>query len=161
MRCLTIDECKNWRGESSRRRDWKKQVTCVTPLNRLAWFSNTLVEHLMPFQSALLVIDQVVFKVPPALAAIRLGAGETRSILEAPGHLFEDEPELFRAALEAALSDWIDLRVNLLPPRYALWADHDEYTTVFSQSPGQIADLKRALARAKIEIVDSYERENP
>jgi hypothetical protein len=64
---------------------------------------------------------------------------------EAPGHAFENETDGFWAALEAALSGWIDLRVLLSPSTHALSADHDEYTTFFSESSGKIAEVRRVL----------------
>ena len=153
MRCLTLDECKRWRKEHSSRRDWKRQLTCVTPLARLPWFSAEVVRHLLPFEEALLMVDRVVFDVPQALAALRREAGETRSLGEAPGHLFEDDEQGFRWALEAALSGWIDFRVLFSPSNHALRADHDEYTTFFSTSPGN-AEMRAALMNGNVRIVE-------
>src|SRR5437763_13375016 len=133
MRCLTLDECEQWRGEHCRRREWKRQTTCVTPLKRLPRYTTALVEQLRPFGRALLIIDQVVFDVPPELETLRRKAGELRPVHEAPGHAFENEAGDFQTALEAALSGWIDLRALFSPSKHALRADHDEYTTFFSE----------------------------
>ena len=57
MQCLTISECEAWRTAHSRRREWKRQMTARTPLDRLPWFRAALVERLTPFDRALLVID--------------------------------------------------------------------------------------------------------
>jgi hypothetical protein len=154
MRCLTLDECEQWWSEHCRRREWKHQTTCVTPLKRLPWYSAALVDQLRPFDHALLIIDQVVFDVPPELDALRLAAGEQRPVHEAPGHAFENDSEGFRAALEAALSGWIDLRALFSPSANALWADHDEYTTFFSESSGKIADVRRVLSEGHVELVE-------
>src|SRR5438034_10215021 len=104
MRLLTAMECKEFSG----RWDWKRQLTCQTPRKRLLWFSTLLVEHLMPFESAMLIAEPLTNVVPPELDAIRRATGDPRSTVEAPGLLFEGEPELFRAALVASLSGWID-----------------------------------------------------
>jgi hypothetical protein len=154
MRCLTNEECEAWRDEHSRRRQWKRQVTCHTPLKRLPWFTSELTKLLMPFDQALLILDEVVFNVPPALESIRRAAGETRSVRETPGFLFEGDPHAFTLALDAALSGWIDLRVLLSPKKHALKADHDEYTTFFSMSPGKIADVKSAMSAGNVKLVD-------
>src|SRR6266550_7597668 len=161
VRCLTIDECKQWRTDFSRRRGWKRQVTCVTPLKRLSWFTNVLLEHLLPFDIALLTIDQVVFDVPSELEFIRRTAGEPRPLIEVPGLLFENDHEGFRAALEAALSGWIDLRAVFAPSQRALRADHDEFTTFFSLSSGKIADLRNVFIKGDVSIVQYTRGPNP
>ena len=122
-------------------------------MKRLPWFTGTLLEQLLPFEGALLMVDQIVFDVPPALASIRRAAGETRAVHEAPGFLFENDHEGFRATLEAALPGWIDLRTIFMPSRHALRADHDEFTTFFSESTGKIADVRSALTRGSVAIV--------
>ena len=160
MRCLTIDECKSWRVVCSRRRNWKRQITCQTPLKRLTWFTRELLEHLTPFEDALLIVDQVVFDDPPVLLELRGAAGEDRPGHESPGHLFENEPQTLRTALEAVLSGWVDFRVLFSPPGCAILADHDEYTTVFCISPGIIAGLRRAFEQGGLEL-PAYTAKSP
>lgn len=154
MRCLTIDECPQWRDEHCRRHEWKRQTTCITPLKRLPWYTTALVGQLAPFQHALLIIDQVVFDVPPELEKLRREAGEVRPVYEAPGHAFENETDDFRAALEAAPSGWTDLRALFSPSMHALWADHHEYTTFFSESSGKIAEVRRVFGEGGVELVE-------
>lgn len=154
MRYLSAEECKHWRAENSRRREWKHQLTCVTPLQRLPWFASMLVRHLEPSAGALLVVDQLVFDVPPALAALRCALGETRSLEDAPGQLFETGEAGLSEALAAALSGWIDLRVLCSPSCQALRADHDEYTTFFSTSAGRIATLRDVLRQEGVQLAE-------
>lgn len=161
MRCLTSEECRLWRREHVSRREWKRQLTCHTPLKRLPWFTGELVRHLEPFRQALLVIDEVVFDVPAELDALRRAAGETRTVHEAPGHAFEGDAEEFRRVLEAVFSGWIDFRVVFSPSAHALRADHDEYTTFFSTSPGRIAAVKQTLAEGQVRIVTNWTAEPP
>jgi hypothetical protein len=160
MRCLTVEQCRQWREEHCRRRQWRRQVTCHTPLKRLPWFTAALVEQLQPFDRALLMVDQVVFDVPPQLERLRRDAGEQRPVHEAPGHAFENDPEGFRAVLEAALSGWVDFRALFSPSRHALRADHDEYTTFFSESSGRIAQVRQALGEGGVKLVE-YAAEAP
>lgn len=117
--------------------------------------------HLTPFHHALLIVDQMVFDVPPALEALRLAAGETRSMRDAPGHLFDRDPEEFRAALEAVLSGWIDFRVVFSPTNRAFRADHDEYSTLFTTSPGKVTALKEALSAGEVKVVTDSTAEAP
>jgi hypothetical protein len=142
------------------RREWKRQLTCHTPLERLPWFTGELVRLLAPFDRALLIIDLIVFDVPAELRALRRAAGETRSIREAPGHVVEGDPEGFRRLLEVVLSGWVDFRVVFSPSRHALRADHDEFTTFFSMSPGRIAAVRETLA-GEVQIFDGWTAEPP
>ena len=162
MICLSVEECRLWRGEHVSRRTWKRQLTCVTSSGqRLPWFVDELVRHLAPFDHALLVIDQVVFSVRPELEALRRAAAETRNVREAPGHLFEMDEQGFRRVLELAFVGGFDFRVLLSPSAQALRADHDDYTTFFSTSPGRIAELRGALAEGEVKIVRDWTAEMP
>jgi len=116
MRCLTLNECQQWRKDYCRRDEWKRKTTCVTPLKRLPWYTTVLVGQLQPFDHALLIIDQVVFKAPPKLEKLRRLAGEQRPVHEAPGHAFENDSEGFRATLAAALSGWTTCALYSRPP---------------------------------------------
>jgi hypothetical protein len=154
MRCLTLSECQQWRKKHCRRNKWNRQTTCVTPLKRLPWYTAVLVGQLQPFDHALLIIDQVVFNVPPQLEELRRRAGEWRPVLEAPGHAFDNESEGFRATLAAALSGWIDLRALFSPSKHALRADHDEYTTFFTWSTGKVVEVRRVLSKGGVRLVE-------
>jgi len=154
MRCLTLNECQQWRKKYCRRDEWKRQTTCVTPLKRLPWYSAVLAGQLQPFDHALLIIDQVVFKVPPELEKFRRLAGEQRPVHEAPGHAFENDSEGFRATLAAALSGWTDLRALFSPSKHALGADHDEFTTFFTWSTEKVAEVRRVLSKGGVRLVD-------
>jgi len=160
MRCLTLDECRQWRKDHCRRDEWKRQTTCETPLKRLPWYTTVLVGQLEPFEHALLIIDQVVFKVPPQLEELRRIAGEHRPVHEAPGHAFENDSEGFRATLAAALSGWTDLRALFSPSNHALRADHDEYTTFFTWSTGKVAKVRRVLTNGGVKLVE-YTAKSP
>jgi len=116
MRCLTLNECQQWRKKYCRRDEWKRQTTCVTPLKRLPWYTAVLVGQLQPFDHALLIIDQVVFEVPPELEKLRRLAGEQRPVHDAPGHAFENDSEGFRATLAARCQDGPTCALYSLPP---------------------------------------------
>jgi len=58
------------------------------------------------------------------------------------------------AALEAAWSGWIDFRVLFSPTKHALRADHDEFTTFFSESSGKIAEVRRVLGNSGVSVVE-------
>src|SRR5262245_30854162 len=151
MRCLTPNECQQWQKDHCRCDGWKRQTTCVTPLKRLPWYTALLVGQLEPFDHALLIVDQVVFKVPPELEKLRRLAGEQRPVHEVPGHAFENDTEGFRAALAAALSGWIDLRALFSPSKHALRA---EYTTFFTWSTEKVVEVRRVLSKGGVRLVE-------
>jgi len=154
MQCLTRAEADQWRAAHSRRRNWKRQLTCVTPLKRLSWFANLVVNELGPIHQALLIVDQCVMSVPPSLEELRRDIGEIRPLIEAPGHVFDNQPEALTVTLQAIFSGWIDFRMLLVPSAHALRADHDEYTTFFSKSSGKLAKIRDVLLKEKIEMPD-------
>ncbi len=53
MRCLAIDECREWRDKHRCRHDWKHQTTCITPLTQLPSYTIALVERLRSFDRAM------------------------------------------------------------------------------------------------------------
>ena len=160
MQCLTLNECHQWRKKHCRRDEWKRQTTCVTPLKRLPWYTSILVEQLQPFDRALLIIDHVVFEVPPELEKLRCLAGEQRRVLEAPGHAFEKDSEGIRATLAAALSGWTDLRALFSRSKHALRADHDDYTTFFTWATGKVVEVRRVLSKGGVRLVE-YRAKSP
>jgi hypothetical protein len=156
MRCLTKDECRQWRRDHSRRREWKRQFTCITPLDDLPWFAQELVRSVGAFRAALLVVD--VIHDADAIEALRMAGGEQRRVGEAPGHLIEANPAELSDALVAALANTVDVTVLFEPARIAVFADHDEYTTVFSSAP--LGDLRDRLTQGGVKFVE-YHRDLP
>lgn len=156
MRCLTTDECRQWRREHARRRDWKRQFTCVTPLKDLSWFVLELVKSAGVFRAALVIVK--VVHDPVAIAALRSAMGEFRPVGEAPGHLIEADPEALGTVLAAALENTVDVTVLFDPARVAIAADHDEYTTVFSSA--SLGALRERLTERGVKIVE-HRRDPP
>ena len=60
--------------------------------------------------------------------------------------------------LEAALADWLDFFFLPQPKRFLMYADHDEYTTLFGARKGSLSRLTTALAAAGVEEIANYER---
>ena len=103
----------------------------------LPWFAGELTSSARDFRAALILVDIVLGT--ETIEAWRRSLGEERPVGEAPGHLIEANPDELSTGLATALSDTVDVTVLIVPARLAIVADHDEYTTVFSQSPlGQL-----------------------
>jgi hypothetical protein len=61
--------------------------------------------------------------------------------------------------LTSRLQDTVDVTVLFDPGRLAIFADHDEYTTVFSPSP--LGQLKERLTERGVRLVDDYRAAAP
>jgi hypothetical protein len=157
MRCLTRDECLQWRRDHSRRREWKRQITCVTPLKDLPWFARELADSARDFRAALLLVDITLGT--ETIESWRQSMGEQRPVGEAPGHLIVANADELTAALAAALQDTVDVTVLFAPARLAIFADHDEFTTVFSPSP--LGQLKERLTERGVRLVDYHRATAP
>ena len=67
-------------------------------------------------------------------------------------------PEEVAALLEAALGDSVDFYFTPTPKRHYLFADHDEYATIYGATKGRVARVATALVRAGFSRVERYER---
>jgi hypothetical protein len=79
------------------------------------------------------------------------GGALLRSVGESPGIdrdwiIIAAGPEEIAALLEAAWGDWLDFYFPPSPKRFQLFADHDEYTTVFGATKGHVS-IAAAAAR--------------
>jgi hypothetical protein len=153
MQLLSNDECERWRASASPFREYLHQVTCITPLTNLQWFAQAMGDHLLPFDIALLLIDEVVFDLPPALLTI-YSPSPNEHWMDKPGLLFGDEKSNLLDMVKAVWSGWMDFRVIFAPAGQAVRADHDEYTTFFSNSLTTIQQLEKTLTTGGVSIVD-------
>lgn len=133
------------------------QQTFRTPLQQSASFTATVVAAHAPLEAGSVIVGQVVFT-PKNLEALLtrhnlpLTYGRDWTITAAG-------QEEIAALLEAAWGDWLDFYFTPSPKRFHLFADHDEYTTVFGATKGQVSKLATALISAGLSRVDGYERE--
>jgi hypothetical protein len=139
-----------------RRTPWKFRQTFLTPLTNIEPFVSTIISAHAPLEKACVTIDQVVFEpktLKPFLAQhlISEEVGHDTS-LEAIG---QQEVE---ALLRSTLADWIDFMFVPTPTPFVIYADHDEYTTFYSNAKGNLNRLVEALSANGFELVQDYER---
>jgi hypothetical protein len=133
------------------------QQTFETPLEQLDTFAATVLGAHAPVESGSVSLQQIVFT-PRQLEALltehRLTAppGEDWTIT-ASG---VDETA---ALLEAVWSDWVDFYFTPTPTRYHIFADHDEFTTIFAATSSDLAKVTMALRRVGFSPVHGYQRE--
>jgi hypothetical protein len=132
------------------------QQTFRTPAQQqLPRFSAAVVSAHSPIETATVTLEQIVFTpkhLDELLAARHLPVTCGRDwTITAAGY------EEVASLLMAAWSDVIDFYFIPKPKHFHLFADHDDYTTIFGATKGQVAKVATALANAGFSRVDGYE----
>jgi len=133
-----------------------EQRTFRTPLDRLPNFVDCLLTSDPPLACASAIVEQVVFT-PTHLDAlltshhlvVKCHVG--RTIVAADGAESS-------ALLQALLADWLDFFFEPSPPGFVLFADHDEYTTLFA-GVGTVRRRAGALKQKGFVEVSNYVRQ--
>jgi hypothetical protein len=131
------------------------QQTYVTPLSNLPRFVNAI---LAPFEftDGAIWIEQIVFE-----------PRELIWYLRERGFIF-DEGQLNKAVLnaenkseavellECVLGQWTDFAFIPSPKTFVIYADHDEYTTIFAPSAETLASLHSDMKAQGFKAVDNW-----
>ena len=134
-----------------------EQRTFRTPLQRLEPFISCLLAQDPPFTTSAVLVDQVVFT-PKHLEDLLTGHKLPLNYGEGQSIAAEDSQETV-ALLGAALADWLDFYFVPNPKKFILYADHDEYTTLFAVRKGTLSQLVGRLAQAGVSEVSGYHRD--
>ncbi len=129
---------KGWRLRDA---PFPHQETYVTPLKDLTKFVATI---LSPFavQAASIWIEQIIFTAHDLIAYLHAVGIEAEEGLLNHSKIYAESSSEASALLEHVLGDWIDFAfIPSSPKNFAIYADHDEYTTVFTAT----ADLLNSL----------------
>jgi hypothetical protein len=133
------------------------QQTFVTPLDQLASFTMKVIAAHAPLVSAGVTVYQVVF--PPKNLETLLAEHSLPLTYGRDWTIRATGPEEIAALLVAAWRDPLDFYFTPTPKRFHLFADHDEYTTVFGATKGHLSKLTTALSSAGFLRVDGYQRD--
>jgi hypothetical protein len=134
----------------------KYEQTFTTPLDDLSRFANTLLSPFME-REATVLIDTVVFK-PYELLEYLAAEGFTPEQNLREVQITANGEHSPADLLEATLSEWIDFLFLPASGKFALYADHDEWTTVVSDDLSVIEAIQNAMAKADFKFIDSYKR---
>jgi hypothetical protein len=139
-----------------RRTVWRFQQTFETPLKDLDRFVSTIFSAHGPPEKGCVTIDEVVCE-PRALNALLAEhsiVGELgRDVsLDAAGR--QEVEELLRSTL----ADWIDFLFIPQPKPYVIYADHDEFTTIYANAKGNLSKVVHALSEGGFQRIKDYER---
>jgi len=121
----------------------------------LELFVATITSARDQIQGGTVTIDSVVFE-PENLNALLTSRSlppslQRESSIEVAGH------QETGALLQAALSDSVDFWFIPTPKPFVIYADHDEYMTVFANSKSNLNGVVEPLLKQGFEAVD-YER---
>lgn len=139
-----------------RRTVWRFQQTFQTPLKDLDRFVSTIFSAHGPPDKGCVTIDEVVFEprtLNAFLAEHSIAGGLGRDVsLDATGR------QEVERLLRCTLADWIDFLFIPQPKPYVIYADHDEYTTFFANSKGNVSKVVHVLSEGGFQRVKDYER---
>jgi hypothetical protein len=132
------------------------QRTFETPMDRLPLFVATLLSGQPAIHAASLFVDQVVFT-PEHLERL-LAVHQLPIEYTGDRSVDASSAEESAALLTAALSDSVDFYFVPQPKRFIVYADHDEYATVFAPRKGTLSLIASLLAEAGFQEVQDYVR---
>ena len=61
--------------------------------------------------------------------------------------------------LQSALSDWIDFFFVPMPKPFVMYADHDEYTTIYANTRSNLNRVIARLSEQGFERIQDYQRQ--
>jgi hypothetical protein len=139
-----------------KRTSWNCQVTFVTPLKKLHSFVPAILSANEPIREASITVDKYAFE-PKNLIALKSSRLLSEPLqhdtsITAIGH---DQVEIL---LRTALSDWLDFVFIPILKLFVIYADHDEYTTIYSNTKSNLERIRLSLLVNKFEQVPKYER---
>jgi hypothetical protein len=132
------------------------QRTFHTPLDKLTTFTQAILAPHVPLTHGAVTIDEVVFTprfLEWVLAKYSLPFQCQRDrTITASGH--EEISEL----LQACFGDWLNFYFVPTPQAFIVYADHDEYTTIFAATKGAVSRTAESLLSLGFEEIRDYER---
>src|SRR5580698_3423661 len=137
-----------------RRTAWKFQQTFETPLKDLKRFVSTIGQAAGPWRSASLTIELAVFD--PTHLIDLLNANSIPPRYQRGASIVTAGQKEIEALLEAALGDWVDFTFVPEPSSFAIYADHDEFTTFFAQNRSNLNRVVHALSGQGFKLEKEY-----
>jgi len=140
-----------------RREAWEFQQTFETPLKKLQAFVSTIVSAGEQWRTANVTLELVVFE-PQHLIAL-LKENSIPPSYERGVTLTAKGQKEIEALLCAVLQDWIDFVCVPEPESFAIYADHDEFTTIYAHSRSDLNRVTEVLLRKGFKPEPNYTRQ--
>jgi len=139
-----------------RRTPWKFQQTFLTPLQSVQSFVEAIMSTNPQMKSGCVTIEQAVFE--PTHLINLLASLSIPPRYECDVSLTAIGQQEVETLLHAVFNDWIDFIFVPEPKSFAIYADHDEYTTFFAHTRSNLNRVVKALADDEFKMVQDYER---
>ena len=139
-----------------RRKGWGFQETFHTPLKELDGFVGSIVAAIGEVRSGRVTIERVVFE-PRNLVALTSGVCGESEVEEGWSVEATGRAEV-EGLLKAALGDWVDFLFVAAPAPFVVYADHDQYVTVFAMRKAGLTGVVAGLAEKGFRRVEGYRR---
>ncbi len=134
----------------------KFQHTFRTALDRLPVFVAALLAGTPPIASGTVILKTVVFE--PRHLLHLLASHNLGQDLGPDVTITASGAQELQALLAATFSDWLDFYFVPKPGRFLVYADHDEFTTVYSSRHTAVSRIATAMSVAGILDVPGYTR---
>jgi hypothetical protein len=134
---------------------WPFQKTLETPRENMTSFISAL-GSVFPVDSGVVSTDQVVFEPDNFLELLKareLSIENYRTFCAEAS-----SPENVAVLLNAMLNDWIDFVFVPSPESFAIYADHDEFLTLYVPTASGLSELVTRLALVGFNFEDWYIR---
>lgn len=131
------------------------QQTFATPLKDLPRFVATILSPLQ-LEEARVTIDQVVFDPEHLLELLKNHSISVESCRDST--VLASGQEEISALLEASLGDWVDFLFVPTPKHFVIYADHDEWTTIFAENESELRLIGRTLSTSGFREIPNYVR---
>ena len=135
---------------------WHFQATLVTPRHAMKSFLSALFET-FPVLEGTVTTDQVVFEPDHVMELLNPGGIFLENIWEFT--LKASGASDIAALLDATLNDWIDFTFIPTPALFAIYADHDEYTTFYANTRSNLNRVVEDLVAPGFEQIAEYKRQ--
>jgi hypothetical protein len=139
-----------------RRNPSRFQRTFATPLPQLDKFVAAILSVEDQFEEATLIIDEVVFE-PKTINGLLQKHAISTTCRNESSFVAIGMAEIHEL-LQAALKDWVDFFFITKPKAVIIYADHDEYTTFFANTKGNLSRMADELLSKGFKEVLGYQR---
>ena len=119
-------------------------------------FVSSILSGTKHIEAAAVTIDQYVFE-PKNLAGLVTARNLPASYTHDWTITVEGKDEV-NALLKACLSDWLDFWFVPSPKPFVIYADHDEYTTIYAATKSNLNHVANRLATAGFKRVTGFQR---
>jgi len=140
-----------------RRTPWKFQSTFETPLKNLPAFVLTIASAGEQWKTGSLTLELVVFEPRNLIALLERNSIPIR--YERGVTLTASGKQEIEDLLCAVLGDWIDFLFVPEPKSFAIYADHDEFTTLYAQTRSNLNRVVHRLSDKGFKIERDYKRQ--